>query len=82
MIIALLLKPLWVFIKFLIGLEFDFMATIPNWYNSFYSLIRIGLAVFPIDVWMIVIGNLVFWMGVHLASAVIHWIYNKIPGIN
>lgn len=70
------------FVQFLVGLEFDFMTTIPNWYASFLQLAKIGLAVFPLDVWIIVIGNLVFWMGLHLTGAVIHWIYNKIPGVN
>lgn len=82
MIVGLLLKPLWAFIKFLVGLQFDFMTSIPNWYGSFVQLAKIGLSVFPLDVWFIVIANLVFWMGVHLTGAIIHWIYNKIPGIN
>jgi hypothetical protein len=82
MIIGFILKPLWIFVKWLASLEFDFMTTIPNWYSQFAVVLKIGLSVFPIDVWAIVITNLVFWLGVHLSGSVIRWIYIKIPGVN
>lgn len=82
MIISLILKPFWLFVSFLIRLEFDFMTEIPNWYPQFRSLMQIGLSVFPIDVWVIVIANLAFWMTIHLSGAVIEWLYKKIPGVS
>lgn len=82
MIPMFLLKPLWAFIRFLVGLEFRFMAELPNWYDDFLRVIKIGLAIFPLDVWIVVIGNLVVWMGIHLTGAVIEWIYKKIPGVS
>lgn len=82
MIIAVLLKPFWLFVAWLAGLEFNVFTTIPAWYPYFRNLAKVGLSVFPLDVWVIVLGNIVFWLGVHLAGAVIEWIYKKIPGVS
>ena len=83
MIIALVLKPFWLFISFLIGLTSTVSITdIPNWYASFKAIANIGLCVFPLDVWVACITCFTFWMGVHLTGAVIEWLYRKIPGIS
>ena len=82
MIFGFLFKPFWIFISFIIKMFGDEMAEIPNWYWSFQSLLQVGLKVFPPDVWVAVIGNIVFWMGIHLIWAVIEWIYKKIPGVS
>lgn len=54
---------------------------LPNWAVSALSLLTKGLAIFPADVWVVVIANGCFWLTIHLTWAVIEWCYKKIPGI-
>lgn len=55
---------------------------LPDWGVHAVELISKAMIVFPVDVWLIVIGNIAFWLTAQLAWAVIEWIYKKIPGIN
>lgn len=82
MLISLILMPFWSFLSFLLGLLPDISYGLPNWFSSFASLMKIGLSVFPIDVWVVVTANLMFWTGIHLAWSVIEWLYKKVPGIS
>lgn len=54
----------------------------PNWITNTLSLISKALIFFPADVWVVVIGNILFWTSLHFVWAIIEWVYKKIPGIN
>lgn len=56
--------------------------SLPDWIVSALSLITKGLGIFPIDVWIIVLSNGLFWLTVQFTWAIIEWIYKKIPGVD
>lgn len=55
---------------------------LPNWALQTLKLCKIGLGIFPADVWTICIGNGVFWLAVQFVWAIIEWIYKKVPGVD
>lgn len=82
MILELLLKPVF----FLVGKGFEVLNfenyNLPFWLEDTLSLLSKGMMFFPVDVWVIVIANIVFWLTILFAWSIIEWIYRKIPGIN
>lgn len=55
---------------------------LPGWLGDFMDLVANAMMFFPIDVWVIVIANVVLWISIQFAWAVFEWVYKKIPGIN
>lgn len=47
-----------------------------------FSLLELGFAVFPWDLFAFCVSNVVFWLGLQMTWAIIEWIYKKIPGVN
>lgn len=81
MIIELLFNPIFFLIKSLISFIPE-GYNIPAWGSHFLNLVSTALMFFPSSVYIIVVGNIVFWMTVHMVWAVIEWAYKKIPGVN
>ena len=50
--------------------------------SGFINILAYGFFIFPYQLFMIFIGNMIFWLGVQMVWAVIEWIYKKIPGVN
>lgn len=77
-----LLNPLFALIEWVLSV-FDFENNnLPTWVDEFLSLIQKALFFFPIDVWVIVLINITFWLTLQFGWAILEWIYKKIPGIN
>lgn len=41
-----------------------------------------GLYVFPIDLWVICISNIILWIMVEIAWSTFEWVYKKVPGVS
>lgn len=82
MLIELLLSPIFAILEK--GFEMIRLDAIqlPGWLGDFMDLIANAMMFFPIDVWVIIIANVVLWIGIQFAWAVFEWIYKKIPGVN
>lgn len=81
MIIELICFPLLALAKLLIGF-IPAIEYIPNSISETISLLTKAMQFFPQDVWILAIGNIVFWMTVHLVWAVISFILRLIPFLN
>lgn len=81
MIIELICTPLLVFAKGIIAI-FPVLTYIPNSIVSTTDLLFKAMQFFPSDVWIMVIGNIVFWITLHLVWAVINFILRLIPFVN
>ena len=46
------------------------------------TLISYGLTWFPIDLWIAILANIIFWLSVQGGWIVIEWIYKKVPGVD
>lgn len=55
---------------------------LPSWAVSAISLLKKGLGIFPVDVWVVVLANGMFWLVIQFTWAIIEWIYKKIPGVD
>lgn len=67
----------------------DFMMLIPetffklpDWGIQAFKMIRIGLGIFPNDVWLVCIMNGLFWITIQFTWSMIEWVYKKIPGVD
>ena len=81
MIIDLICLPLLLFAKGIIAI-FPVLTYIPNSIVDTLDLLLKAMQFFPSDVWIIVIGNIVFWITLQLIWAVINFILRLIPFIN
>lgn len=81
MIIELLLMPIWSLFDLFIGL-LPAMYVLPDWIISCVGLISKALFFFPVDVWLVCFGNIVFWVIALNGWAAIEWLYKKIPGVD
>lgn len=81
MIIELICLPLLIFSKGIIGM-IPVLTYIPTSIVNTTELLIKAMQFFPSDVWIMVIGNIVFWITVHLIWAIIQFILKLIPFIN
>ena len=81
MIIELMCMPLLLFAKVIIA-AIPILTYIPNSIVSTLDLILKAMQFFPSDVWIIVIGNIVFWITLQLIWSIIHFILRLIPFLN
>ncbi|MGL4338418.1 MAG: hypothetical protein ACRCST_16155 [Turicibacter sp.] len=49
---------------------------------SCMKVMSMALDFFPLDLWLIVINNIIFWLVISFAWAIIEWIYKKLPGVS
>lgn len=82
MIIELLLSPIFLLVDGFISLIPSVGFTLPSWFMSFVSVVKTGLSFFPPGVFMIIIGNIAFWLIAHMTWAIIEWLYKKVPGVS
>lgn len=81
MIVELLLSPVFFLVQSLLGM-IDGIFSLPNWALQTIDLLTKAMMFFPLDVWGLVIANIVFWLLALFSWSAIEWIYKKIPGIN
>lgn len=55
---------------------------LPDWGFDFINLLQIAGQFFPLDVLVVIISNVLFWISAKFLWAVIEWIYNNVPFIN
>lgn len=85
MLIALIMKPFFIFINFLIATLGGFFGSYQFVNEGFEVLLDIlgyGVYFMGFSTFNLVIGSIAFWFTVDIAWAVIEWIYIKIPGVN
>lgn len=80
MLIQLMMAPLLGLINFIISL-LPVLSTVPRGFGALLNIIGYGCGIIGTDFFFAVIGNIVFWLNVHLTWALIEWVYKKIPGI-
>ena len=78
MIIELICTPLLLFAKGIIAI-LPVLTYIPNSIVSTLDLLIKAMQFFPTDVWIMVIGNIVFWITLQLLWAIIHFVIRLIP---
>lgn len=78
MIIQLICSPLLIFVNGILNM-LPILTYIPNSIVSTLDLILKAMQFFPSDVWIMVIGNIVFWITLHLIYGVINFILKLIP---
>lgn len=81
MIIELICTPLLLFAKGIVVM-LPILTYIPNSIVSTLDLLLKAMQFFPIDVWIMVIGNIVFWITLHLLWSLINFILRLIPFLN
>lgn len=81
MIIELICLPLLALAKLIIGL-IPAIEYIPNSVSDTISLLVKAMQFFPEDVWVLAIGNIVFWITVQLIWSVIKFVLGLIPFLN
>lgn len=78
MIIEAICMPFILIIKGIISL-LPILTYIPTSIIDTTTLLIKAMQFFPTDVWIIVIGNIIFWTSVHLVIGLIKFIVGFIP---
>ena len=50
--------------------------------TAFIEFLSYGFYIFPVELFLIFIGNVLFWLGLQMVWAIAEWIYKKFPGVN
>lgn len=78
MIIELITAPFLFLLNTVIGL-LPTMEQLPNWMISFLDMVRTACVFIPVDVWILVISNVVFWFTVHFVIGLFKFIWDLLP---
>ncbi|MFR8104036.1 MAG: hypothetical protein ACLU8F_02975 [Clostridia bacterium] len=81
MIVQWMCTPLLVIVKGFIGL-LPVFSYLPNSIVNVLDLLLKAIQFFPIDVWIVIIGNIVFWLTSQLLFAILHFVAGLIPCLN
>lgn len=81
MIIQGLLYPFFLLIDLLVSLIPSTNSTQPV-VTGFFDILGKGLYYFGAGTFTIIIANVTFWSTIHIAWAIIEWVYKKIPGVD
>lgn len=85
MIIELLLTPVFALLNLILSFLPDMSHLDPLYdfdISGFIYLLGYGFFIFPFSLFMIIIGNILFWKSAQMIWAIVEWAYNKIPGVN
>lgn len=58
------------------------IGDMPGWLDNTLNVLSYGLMFFPLDVFVLTIGSIGFWLLAHMVWAIVEWVYKKIPGID
>ena len=81
MLIELLCNPIFSLIDLIIS-QIPDGFNIPSYISYTFDILKYPLAIFPTDLWILIIGNIGFWYMAQLSWSVIEWVYKKIPAID
>lgn len=82
MIIEGIFELLFGLVVSIIGLIPDVSFPLFEYPNDAETILAYALVIFPVDVWVVIIVNIVVFISVSLVWAVIEWTYKKVPGID
>lgn len=82
MIIEALFSPIFALIESIFALIRIGEIKLPGWMGDTMGLIADAMMFFPVDVWVVVLANVGFWLLIQFGWAIIEWVYKKIPGVN
>ena len=85
MILELILTPVFALMGFIIDLLPEMGDLDPLYGHDVSGLIDMmayAFHVFPFELFMIFIGNVLFWLNAQLMWAIVEWVYKKIPGVS
>lgn len=80
MIIKLLCSPLFVLASSIVSILP--MSNAQSQITSVFGMLSIAFQFFPVDVWVLALGSIIFWITVHVVVAVFHFITGVIPFLN
>ena len=78
MLIKLICSPLIILVNGIIDMLPSSVFNTEN-VNSLLHMIDVGLNFFPADVWVLILGAVVFWFTVHFAVGIYMFIKGLIP---
>lgn len=81
MIIEGIFSLIFALVEVIINL-FPQMMLVNGNYTSTFTLLNYALTWFPLDLWIIILSNIIFWLGVQGGWLVIEWVYKKVPGVD
>lgn len=81
MIIQLLVSPIFLILDGLVSLIPD-MPKGSGLGEAFKLLIANPLSIFPLDMFIFMIGSVSFWIMCQFLWSLVEWVYKKLPGIN
>lgn len=81
MIIELICTPFFLLVDGIIAL-LPVLTYIPTSIVDTVSLLLKAMQFFPIDVWVMAIGNIVFWLTIHFIVSLIKFVVGWIPFIS
>lgn len=81
MVIQLICTPLILMIKGAIAL-LPVLTYIPENIINTIEMLKKAMLFFPADVWVIVIGNIIFWVTLHFVWGIIKFVLSLIPFVN
>lgn len=81
MLIQLMMSPMWFMVYALIGM-LPVAESFPSGFGAVTNIIGYGCAIVGTEFFMAILGNIIFWLTVQLAWALVEWIYKKVPGVN
>lgn len=81
MIIKLICAPFFLMVNGFINL-LPILTYIPTSIVDTITLILKAMQFFPTDVWIMVIGNIVFWISLHFVISLFKFVLGLIPFVN
>ena len=81
MIVKLLCSPFFLMANGLIAL-LPVLTYIPTSIVDTLSLLLKAMQFFPTDVWIMVIGNILFWVSLHFVVSLLKFVLSLIPFVN
>lgn len=81
MIVKLICAPLFGLINGFVAL-LPILTYIPTSIVDTLSLLLKAMQFFPLDVWIMVIGNIVFWISLHFVISLLKFVLSLIPFVN
>lgn len=81
MIVKLICAPFFVMVNGVVEL-LPILTYIPTSIVDTITLLLKAMQFFPLDVWIMVIGNIVFWISIHFAISLIKFVLSFIPFVN
>ena len=78
MILSFICTPFLLFINSTIAL-LPSVEQIPDWIMSAIDMLRTATVFIPVDVWLLVLSNVFFWISAHALVGILRFIKSIIP---